>query len=167
MRRKKRIRPIHEYLVILITIIVIICEIFYARPTIVDGISMRPTFENNDIVLMNTLAKEFERGDFIIFHYSLYMDNELDEGRAIKRVIGLEGDHVLLNDKGIFVNGIQMFSDIPHDSSFKESIVPQDHYFVLGDNRILSVDSRMMGPIHKDDVIGKGYFILNKLKKPI
>ncbi len=165
MSRRKRIRPFHEYLVIIITIAIIFLEFFILRPTMVDGISMRPSLDDGDIVLMNTLDKDFKRGDFIIFDYSVYLDDKLDEGKAVKRVIGLPGDKVLLNGQGVFVNGIEMFSDIKHDASEYSITVPENHYFVLGDNRLVSVDSRMMGPIDKKAVIGKGHFILNKFEK--
>lgn len=137
--------------------------ITFARPTIVDGHSMNPTLKHYDILLMNQLlykTKDPAHGDVIIFKLE-------SEGRnLVKRVIGIEGDLVEIKDGRVFVNGIELEEDyiLETDISSKDLtlVVPEGKFFVLGDNRNGSKDSRSIdvGPVDEDIILGKAYFRL-------
>lgn len=146
------------------SLIIALVLITFARPTIVDGHSMNPTLEHYDVLVTNKLAN-LTRGDIVVFRY------DLEDKNLVKRVIAVEGDSVKITDGKVFINGIQLQEDYIKEADFTsgdmELIVPQDKYFVLGDNRNGSHDSRsiMVGPVDKDVVRGKAYFRLYPFKK--
>lgn len=121
----------------------------FCKPVLVNGLSMYPTLDNRDYLLVNRFA-HIDREDIIVFRL-LKSDRLL-----IKRVIGVEGDHVVIKNGKVFVNGkektwpVATFGDV-------DIVVQKDHYFVLGDNRPQSLDSRFseVGQVSKKQVIGK------------
>lgn len=128
----------------------------------VDGSSMIPTLQNGEFVLVNRLAYrlgETERGDIIVFRSINEPDLDL-----IKRIIGLPGEiievrggQVLINDKLLkqpMVDGA--VSRSPED--MKALLIPRGMYFVMGDNRGVSFDSRLFGPVPEKYVFGKAFF---------
>lgn len=139
---------------------------FVITRTIVDGNSMYPTLKNGDQLLVDKLTyklKEPQRYDIIIFKQP-YSRN----GYYVKRIIGLPGEKVEIDDNGfIYINGsiikdiygYQKIEDagMVRKSAGKYIIVPNDEYFVLGDNRNNSQDSRLLkiGTIHVSRIIGK------------
>ncbi len=140
----------------------------FASPTIVNGISMAPTLDNYDLLLINKLAykdKNIVRGDIIVFKF------EEENKNLIKRVIGVEGDTVEINKGIVSVNGIELtekyidFEDI--SSKDLKIVVPKDSIFVLGDNRNDSRDSRNVeiGTVAEDTILGKAYFRLFPFSK--
>jgi signal peptidase I len=125
----------------------------------VDGFSMRPTLEDGEFVLVSKLNYRFgviERGDIIVFHYPVNPDTEL-----IKRVIGLPGDHIKVQDGAVSVNGQTLtepyIAAAPLYSG--EWLVPQGQLFVLGDNRNDSSDSHSWGYLPSANVVGKAVVI--------
>lgn len=125
----------------------------------VDGMSMLPTLENGEFILVNRLSyrwAEIQRGDIIVFDFPLNMEEEL-----IKRVIGVPGDHVNVNEGKVFVNG-QMLSEpyISQAPNYSGDWVVQDGFvFVLGDNRNNSNDSKDWGLLPIENVVGKATLI--------
>lgn len=125
----------------------------------VDGFSMRPTLEDGEFVLVNKLSYRFgevQRGDIIVFHFPMNPDEEL-----IKRVIGLPGDHVAVENEQVYVNG-QVLTEAyiaaaPLYSG--EWTVTEGHLFVLGDNRNDSSDSHSWGLLPFEKVVGKAVVI--------
>lgn len=122
----------------------------------IESISMQPTLYAGDYVIVNKLAYKIGepgRGDVIVFHYPP------DPGREpyIKRVIGLPGDHVVVQDNQVLVNSVAL--DEPYINSAPnydgEWAVPEDSLFVLGDNRNNSSDSHSWGMVPLKNVIGK------------
>ncbi|NLD78748.1 MAG: signal peptidase I [Mollicutes bacterium] len=157
---KKNLKSIVFYLAIII--FVILLRIFIITPIIVDGDSMKPTLHNNDVMILNKIG------------YSLNGLNRFDiiaikreEEHLIKRVIGLPGEKIEYKDNQLYVNNKMIkdeYANITDDYSteylIKDGIIPQDKYFVLGDNRLFSADSRIIGFIDKKDILGKTNFII-------
>lgn len=125
----------------------------------VDGFSMIPTLEDGEFVLVSKLNYRFgdvERGDIIVFHYPMDPEQEL-----IKRVIGLPGDTINVQNGIVSVNGQSLeepyIAAAPAYSG--EWMVPDGHLFVLGDNRNDSSDSHSWGYLPFDKVVGKAVVI--------
>lgn len=144
--------------VILAVVLFVVINAVSARVR-VDGFSMRPTLEDGEFVLVSKLSyvwSDVERGDIVVFHFPLNPDEEL-----IKRVIGLPGDRVKVQDGQVFVNG-QMLNEpyiaqTPYYSG--EWTVEDGFLFVLGDNRNNSNDSKDWGFLPAENVVGKAVLI--------
>jgi signal peptidase I len=126
----------------------------------VDGTSMQPGLYNNQYVLVNKLAYLFqapERGDVIVFHWPVDTNKDL-----IKRVIGIPGDVIVIDSTTVRVNGkllTEPYITAPKNPvGIKEKVPPND-YFVMGDNRLVSDDSRDWGFVPKSYIIGKAVLI--------
>ena len=161
---------------ILIAAVIAAAVLFFVRPTIIKQTSMEPTLEENDYVIMYKLAyknHDPQRGDIIIFKSSLKDDNGNDK-LLIKRVIGTPGDVISIRDDQLYINGKAYHEDYLRDGittgDIENETVPDGKYFVMGDNRVVSVDSRYpeVGLVSKDDIQGKAVvrlFPFNKIKK--
>lgn len=167
MAKEKEKNELWEWLKALIIafIIMIVVRTFLFSPVLVDGASMEPTLYENERLIVNKLGKP-KRFDIVVFHATQYEDH-------IKRVIGLPGDHIAFKDDTLYINGEPY--DEPYLETYKEQyigdnytnsftlentpvngeVVPDDHYFVMGDNRNDSFDSRDSGAIHKKEIVGK------------
>jgi len=145
--------------------------IFLYQPVKVEGTSMMPTLEDQERVFINKFVyrlEPIERGDVVVFRYPR------DPSKSyIKRVIAVAGDHVKIDDGLVYVNGRQiaegyvpqMYEDV---RSYAETTVPPHSYFVMGDHRNLSNDSRDFGPVDESYIYGKavfGYWPFAKLGK--
>jgi signal peptidase I len=127
------------------------------------GLSMYPTLNNDDLLIASKLDYRLhapERGDIVI------MKDPLDPGREfIKRVIGLPGDRISIHQGHVFVNRVELQEPYLHASGIgtawsnatpaMEEVVPANRYFVLGDNRDHSSDSRMFGSVTREGIEGK------------
>ncbi len=145
---------------------------FLIQPFVVDGMSMEPNFLNTEYILVDKVSYRFtppSRGDVIVFHPPGQQDN------FIKRIIGLPGEHVQVVGHTIFINNQELIEPYLRTAEQEGStsditrpfdrILEMDEYFVLGDNRDHSRDSREIGPITKDRVIGRARLILFPLNK--
>ena len=126
---------------------------------LVEGQSMRPTLENHQRLIVNKLAYRTglpERGDILVFHFPI--DPKQD---FIKRIIGLPGDEIEIDSGQVRVNGHILVE--PYIASAPTYVgswhVPENHIFVLGDNRNNSSDSHAWGTVPLDNVIGKAIFV--------
>jgi signal peptidase I len=143
--------------------------IFLYQPVKVEGTSMMPTLQDQERVFINKFVyklEPIERGDVIVFRYPR------DPAKSyIKRVIAVAGDRVRIEAGVVFVNGQRlqemyvprMYEDV---RSYPETVVPEHNYFVLGDHRNLSNDSRDFGPVDENFIYGKavfGYWPVGKL----
>lgn len=136
--------------------------LYFIRPTIVKQTSMQDTMNPNDYLIMYRQAyrsKSPNRGDIIIFQSQLTDDNG-NEKLLIKRVIGLPGDKIQIKDGNVYINGKEYDEDYLKDGYTTVNgtwTVPKKHYFVMGDNRVVSVDSRYqdVGYVDKDQIQGK------------
>lgn len=136
--------------------------IFLYQPVRVEGTSMLPMLEDQDRLFINKLAfrvGEIHRGDVVVFLYPH------DQTKSyIKRVIGLPGDHVRIDHGQVVVNDRALvepyvparFSD---ERSESEMTIPRDEYFVMGDHRSISSDSRDFGPVERKLIYGKAAFV--------
>ncbi len=143
--------------------------VFLYTPVRVEGNSMMPSLDDQEHIFINKFVYRIEpiqRGDIIVFRYPR------DPSKSfIKRVIGLAGDHILIDDGRVYVNQKLVVEDyVPKayedGRSYPELVVPPDSYFVLGDHRSLSNDSRDFGPVASSYIYGKavfGYWPMEKL----
>lgn len=141
--------------------------IFFIRPTVVYGPSMEPSFYDREYLLISkalTYAKGLERDDVIVFKTHLTTESG-SEKNLIKRVIGIPGDHVHIENGQVYIN--EKVLDEPYtdgsatiDYGQTDWTVGTDEYFVMGDNRDNSKDSRFedVGLIQKSAVMGKVIF---------
>jgi len=153
-------------LILLIVLVVAPIRIFIAQQFIVDGESMYPTFQNGNYLIVDELSYHFEkpaRGDVIVFRYpgnpSIFY---------IKRIIGLPGETVTIKNGNITITEVDGASRIlnePFISAKDKSYNMTDkltntQYFVMGDNRPRSSDSRVWGPLPARNIIGRVLFRL-------
>lgn len=155
--------------VVLAIIIVVPLRLFVAQPFVVEGESMFPTFKSGDYLIVDQLSfrlRKPERGEVIVFRYP-------NNTRVfyIKRIIGLPGETVHI-DKGETVitktDGTELILDEPYvvaeDATYSlERTLGPDQYFVMGDNRPKSSDSRSWGALPKEDLMGRAYLRLYPL----
>lgn len=148
--------------------IFVVIYAFLFRPYQVNGHSMDPTFQNGEYVLTNLISLRFsplKRGDIVVFVAP--PDKEKD---YIKRIIGLPGDRVKISGGAVYLNGNKLdqvsflSSDVrTNGGAFlgegDEVIVPEGQYFVMGDNREFSSDSREWGFVTKNAIIGKSFLV--------
>ena len=144
-------------IVVLVFVTALFVNMRVCRLSEVSGDSMYPNYKNGDVVVVSLSKKEINRFDVVVFN-----DEETNKF-LIKRVIGLPGEKVQIIDDYILVNDI-LIDDYVHVSMgtaglAKDEIeLGENEYFVLGDNRTNSKDSRMLGAINVDDMIGKAVY---------
>ena len=150
---KEKIKEISPY--VLIVVVIVVIRIFIATPVKVDGDSMYNTLSDNDIVLLSKLSS-IDRFDIIVLKEN---DNN---ATIIKRVIGMPGDKVKIRNNKIYINNKIIEDEYAYGetSDYDEITLGDDEYFVLGDNRLISKDSRYFGAIKKSDIKGKAIFRL-------
>ncbi len=132
---------------------------------VVDGSSMYPTLESGDRVFVNKMSYRLHdpnRGDVVVLHQI----SGASERDLIKRVIALPGEEVEMRSCTVLVDGRVLeepYLDPAASSScggdFEPVLVPDDHVFVMGDNRGGSQDSRQLGPIAQDDLVGRAFVV--------
>jgi signal peptidase I len=136
--------------------------IFLYQPVRVEGTSMLPMLEDQDRLFINKMAYrlgDIHRGDVVVFLYP--HDHEKS---YIKRVIALPGDDLRIEHGQVYVNGRQITENyVPmrftDDRSQPEMVIPAHEYFVMGDHRSISSDSRDFGPVDRDLIYGKAAFV--------
>lgn len=170
-------KVIGEFFLDIIETVVIAFSIFLViylllmQPHQVNGLSMVPTFLNGEYVLTDKISYRFgepKRGDIVVFHAPPAAN--CPEGTGcdyIKRVLGLPGETVEVKNNAVFINGMPLKEDyIPAEYTTEPGnfalrgpyTLAANEYFVSGDNRPYSSDSRAWGPITKKDIVGKAFF---------
>ncbi len=138
--------------------IALMIHLFLAQATRVEGYSMEPTLHGQERLVIEKLSFHFhepERGDIIVLRVPEY-GNEM----LIKRVIGLPGDTIALENGEVFLNGQPMNEDYingPPRGIYGPTVVPEGSVFVMGDNRNNSNDSRSFGPIPFENIVGRAW----------
>lgn len=153
---------------------------FIFIPIVVDGDSMQPTLHDTDRVFVNKVSRyvsDYGRFDVVVF--------TIDEVRYVKRIIGLPGDKIQYEDDELYVNGQQVpepfiqeakdemhkYGKVTYDFTLEElldvQVVPEGHYFVLGDNRLYSLDSRdlRIGFVPEESIEGCVEFVMFPLDR--
>ena len=142
--------------------------LFLYQPVKVEGTSMLPGLEDQERIFINKFVYRFEsvaRGDVVVFRYPR------DPAKSyIKRVIGVPGDRILIERGRVYVNGRRLTEEyVPRDfvdgRSYPEIVVPEHSYYVLGDHRSMSNDSREFGPVDQSHIYGKAVFVYRPVEK--
>jgi signal peptidase I len=162
-KEQHSIRVLHSwmrdlFISVLISLFIIL---FVYQPVKVEGGSMEPGLEDQERIFINKLAyrlEPIERGDVIVFRYPRDTRKNF-----IKRVIALPGDRIRVTDGRVYLNGQEISEPyVPEEyldsRSYPEIRVPADSYFVLGDHRSMSNDSRDFGPVLRGYIYGKAVF---------
>ena len=148
-------------LVLLAVVIVIPFRLYVAQPFIVDGLSMYPTFDNGHYLIIDEVSYRFRepaRGDVLVFKAP-----PNPEKYYIKRLIGFPGETIMINDGQVTItnkenpDGLKLaepYVKFPKDEVLT-IILEENEYFVMGDNRASSSDSRVWGPLPKENIIGR------------
>jgi signal peptidase I len=145
--------------------------VFLYQPVKVEGTSMMPTLADQERVFINKFVYKLEaihRGDVVVFRYPRDISKSY-----IKRVVAVSGDRVRIEDGVLYVNDVRLpEAYVPEDywdaRSYPETVIPRHSYFVLGDHRNLSNDSRDFGPVDEQFIYGKavfGYWPFDKMGK--
>jgi len=151
-------------------VIVLPLRIFIAQPFIVSGESMFPTFESGQYLIIDQLTYRFHdpvRGDVVVFRYPQ------DPSKFfIKRIIALPNEKIKIDGTNVMItmtDGTEMTLDEPYIELQRESqtemTLGSDEYFVMGDNRLASLDSRIWGPLKKDMITGRAWLRLLPVNK--
>lgn len=158
---------------ILIAVVIAVLILQFIKPTIVKESSMEPTLYENHYIFLSkqayTLFGEPKRGDIVVFHSGLTALNG-GEKLLIKRVIGLPGDTIAIMDGKVYLNGEvykeAYIKDGTTNGYIEPYTVPEGQLFCMGDNRLVSVDSRdyRVGCVDIDSIVGKAVFRLAPLK---
>ncbi|MFD1706149.1 signal peptidase I [Siminovitchia sediminis] len=159
--------------------LVFVIRTFLFSPMVVDGASMEPTLHDHERIIVSKTVSwtgDVQRGDIVI------IKGDETKTNYVKRVIGLPGDQITMEDDQLFINGEPTEEPYLRDhkkaaqqqgvkltQDFGPLIVPENCYFVMGDNRFNSIDSRMqfglsLGFIERDRIIGKSKFVLFPFK---
>ena len=140
----------------------IVIILFLYQPVRVEGTSMLPRLEDHDRLFINKFVyhiTSIEHGDVVVFHYP-----RNPEESYIKRVIALPGDKLRIDHGQVWVNGKALVENYVPDMfrdtvSYAQTIIPDDCYFVMGDHRSISRDSREFGVVERDLIYGKAVFV--------
>jgi len=136
--------------------------VFLYQPVRVEGTSMLPMLEDQDRLFINKIAYrvgEIHTGDVVVFEYPR------DHSKSyIKRVIALPGDHIRIDHGTVYVNSVALRepyvpSRYADDRSEGEIVLPPQKYFLMGDHRSISSDSREFGPVDRSLIYGKAVFV--------
>jgi signal peptidase I len=151
----KILKEIIPYIIILF--VVVLVRTYIVTPIIVNGASMNNTLKNGEYLLLEKYDHDFNRFDIVVFNYN--------GERLIKRIIGLPGEHIRFEDNKLYINNVLVKeaygSNNTVDFELEEilelglEVIPEDSYFVMGDNRINSTDSRFIGPVKSEIITGK------------
>ncbi len=151
-------------------VLAFIIILFLYPPVKVEGTSMMPVLEDQERIFINKFVYQFnirsiEHGDVVVFYFPG------DPAKSyIKRVIGVPGDRVAVEEGQVFVNGRKLYEPyVPPEyrdgGSYPELALGKDQYYVMGDHRSSSNDSRSWGLVPRDHVYGKAVFVYWPLQK--
>jgi signal peptidase I len=159
-QKKNSIREIVGYAIFALAIVIPI-RMYIAQPFVVNGASMDSTFSDGEYLIIDEISYRFnepERGEVIVFKYPLNTKKYF-----IKRIIGLPGEKIVINGNSVKVintenpTGIKLTETYIHTSGYGsfEKTLGADEYFVMGDNRLVSSDSRYWGALDRKLIVGK------------
>ena len=155
----KFIKELIPYLVIILVVIII--RTFIVTPIVVQGESMVPTLKGGEIMVLKKYDTNYKRFDIVVVNKSVEGDN------LIKRVIGLPGETIRYRNNILYIND-QVLEDVyayGDTGNFQEITLGEDEYFLMGDNRAISLDSRALGIIKKQEIEGTVGIVLFPFNK--
>lgn len=134
----------------------------FTVPTVVSGESMQPTLESKDYLIINKVAYKLDdpkRGDVVVFNTELPKE-EGGNKNLVKRIIGLPNEHLVIESGRVYIDGDlikEPYLDGMYTDGNIDIIIPQGYYFTMGDNRMISRDSRdqSIGVIKEDEIVGR------------
>lgn len=145
-----------NYSYILIIILILLIRTYLVTPIRVNGTSMYPTLKQNEIMILNKIGLKsgINRFDIVVV--------KTENTRIIKRVIGLPGESVMYEDGKLYINGkyVEDEYSLSKTKDFDNIVLKEDEYFVLGDNREVSKDSRIIGPVKEEQILGKTRLVI-------
>lgn len=154
--------------IIILIITLILAHIFIATIHIVQGESMEPNFDSGEIIITNKLSYSYkppQRGDVVVLRFP----GDPDRSKYIKRIIGLPSETLEIKSSKIYINNKELVESYISPTTYTgpDMRIPigKDEYFIMGDNRLNSNDSRIWGVARRNDLIGKGFFVLTPLSK--
>lgn len=152
---KKIVKEVLPYIIILIVVMIVKAYIF--TPVMVNGSSMDDTLKNKDIMILDKIGMKLngiKRFDIVVI--------KTDKNKLIKRVIGLPGETIEYKDNKLYINDKEVKDNFgsTKTSDISKREIPDNMYFVLGDNRMDSLDSEELGPFLEKDIIGHATFII-------
>lgn len=162
-KQKEEKSALHDFIIYtLIIVFVILLRSFVVTPVQVSGSSMDTTLKDGQIMLLDKISYRFEE----IKRFDIVVIKENDS-YIIKRVIGLPGEKLLYKDDVLYINDKETKENFKNQKTEDFNIkdlgyekIPNDCYFVLGDNRKVSLDSRLIGCIKKEDILGKANIVI-------
>ena len=156
---KKFIKEAIPYVIIIIVVVLI--RTFIVTPVRVTGSSMDPTLKDGDLMLLYKFSQKIERNDIVV------IDTDSSEGYIIKRVIALPNETVEYTNGNMYINGKKVSDNYADGETedFPKIELGKNEYFVMGDNRVWSKDSRIIGPINKEDIVGITNFVFFPFNK--
>ena len=155
----KFIRELIPYLVIIL--VVLILRTFVVTPIVVSGESMVPTLAGNELMLLKKYDTDYERFDIVVVYKSVEGDN------LIKRIIGMPNDTISYKNNVLYINGKALEDVYAYGvtEDFLEITLDSDEYFLMGDNRAVSLDSRELGIIKDKEIEGTVGIVLFPFSK--
>lgn len=155
IKMKKFIKELLPYAIILI--VVVLVRSFIATPVMVSGPSMQETLYSNDIMILNKMV-DINRYDIVVVKHN--------KDKIIKRLMGLPGDKIKCVSGTLYINNEEVNQyGFGKNFDFPEVKLGSNEYFVIGDNREDSYDSRYFGPITRDKILGKTDLIIFPFKR--
>lgn len=146
--------------------------IFIAQPLEITGDSMQPNFHDKEQIIAEKLSikiEDIKRGEVVIVNHP-----ENEGVLLIKRVVGLPGEQISIHEGAVYINNNKLDESYLTDGvitygkkALEENVeyeIPMEEYIVMGDNRENSTDSRYWGPVHKNDIVGRGFLVYYPLE---
>lgn len=152
---KKIVKEILPYIIVVFAVLLV--KTFIFTPVIVNGPSMLNTLHDKDIMILDKIGMRLtgiDRFDIVVI--------QTNHNKIIKRIVGLPGETIEYKGNKLYIDGKELKDSFANGVTydFEKIEIPEDTYYVLGDNREDSVDSRILGTISKKDILGHATFII-------